>query len=223
MNETPNEDMIDALGLDVPEAPRWVLAAHRTEHCGQHHHHPTGPLWLDETHVDRCRGGWVFANERDAVQEFVEIIRHRGSGIPDAVTLDLIDRLVRCDRLLAVVSIQDAAKAGLNARKVAEGLAMVAKGDAQADKGHYANAIEDYRNAWRHALQLRLQVSLNPDGSRRVQFVGDSSKSYRIGMSTDMVNWESLGTCTADGDGNVEFTDRNAASQPLRFYRAVEQ
>ena len=69
------EDMIDALGLDVPNAPRWVREAHRAEHCGQHHHHPAGPLWLDETHVDRARGGWVFANEKDAVQELVEIIR----------------------------------------------------------------------------------------------------------------------------------------------------
>jgi hypothetical protein len=217
------EDMIDALGLDVPEAPRWVLAAHRTEHCGQHHHHPTGPLWLDETHVDRCRGGWVFANERDAVQELVEIIRFRGSGIPDAVTLDLIDRLVRCDRLLAVVSIQDAAKAGLNPKKVAEDLDMVAKGDAQAGKGQYANAIEHYRDAWRHALQLRLQVSLNPDGSTRVRFVGNGSKFYRIEVSTDMVNWAPVGTCTANDQGDVEFTDANAGNQPLRLYRAVEQ
>ena len=88
---------------------------------------------------------------------------------------------------------------------------MVAKGDREADAGHYANAIEHYRNAWRHALQLQLQVALNPDGSTRLQFVGNSSKSYLIEVSTDMVNWVSLGTCTANGDGDVEFTDPNAA------------
>ena len=40
-------------------------------------------------------------------------------------------------------------------------------------------------------------------------------------MSTDMVNWVSLGTCTADG--NVDFTDSNTATGSLRLYRAVEQ
>jgi len=69
---------------------------------------------------------------------------------------------------------------------------MVAKGDAEAAAGRYVNAIEHYRNAWRHALQLRLQVDLNPDGSTRVQFIGNHSKSYLIEASTDMVNWAPL-------------------------------
>ncbi len=72
-------------------------------------------------------------------------------------------------------------------------------------------------------LQLCLQVSLNPDGSTRVQFVGNNSKSYLIEVSTDLVNWVPLGACTADGEGNVEFTEPKALNQPLRFYRAVEQ
>ncbi len=38
-----------------------------------------------------------------------------------------------------------------------------------------------------------------------------------------MVNWVSLGTCKADSEGNVEFTDANGAQTSLRFYRAVEQ
>ena len=130
---------------------------------------------------------------------------------------------MRCDRLLALVSIQDMAKAGLNARKVAQDYAMVAKGDREADAGHYANAIEHYRNAWRHALQLQLQVSVNSDGSTRLQFVANSTASYLIEVSTDLVNWVSLGTCTADADGEVEFNDPNPANQQVRFYRAVEQ
>ena len=135
----------------------------------------------------------------------------------------MVDRIVKCDRLLALISIQDAANAGLNPKKVAEDLEMVAKGDAEAAKGHYANAIEHYRNAWRHALQLRLQFGLNANGSIWLHFVGNNSKGYRIEMSTDMVNWVPLGSCTADADGNVEFTDTNAAIRSPRFYRAVEQ
>ena len=72
-------------------------------------------------------------------------------------------------------------------------------------------------------LQLRLQVNLNPDGTTRVQFVGNNSQSYRIEVSKDLVKWVSLGACTADPEGNVEFSDPNVAKQPLRFYRAVEQ
>ena len=125
--------------------------------------------------------------------------------------------------MLAVICIQEAVQAGMNPKKVAEDLAMVAKGDAEADKGHYSSAIEHYRNAWRHALQLRTQVSVSPDGATRLQFVGNNSKSYRIEMSTDLVNWVTLGVCTADDQGDVQFTDPSTATQPARFYRAVEQ
>jgi hypothetical protein len=75
----------------------------------------------------------------------------------------------------------------------------------------------------RQVLKLRLQASLNPDGTTRVQFVGNNNQSYRIEVSVDMVKWGLLGTCTADDQGNVEFSDPNVAKQPLRFYRAVEQ
>jgi hypothetical protein len=38
-----------------------------------------------------------------------------------------------------------------------------------------------------------------------------------------MLNWAPVGTCTADSNGDVEFTDSNAANHLVRFYRAVEQ
>jgi hypothetical protein len=179
--------------------------------------------WVDQTHLVPRGGNTAMNEEKLAAKTLADIMDSKGCPVDSAVLQGLIDRIVKCDRLLAVISIQEAAAAGLNPKKVAEDLAMVAKGDAEAEKGQYANAIEHYRNAWRHALQLRLQVSLNPDGSARVQFVGNSSKSYRIEVSTDMMNWALVGNCAADGDGNVEFTDANSASQPLRFYRALEQ
>src|ERR1035437_1525558 len=117
--------------------------------------------------------------EKLAAARLRKIMDSKKCSVDPAVLQGFIDRIVKCDRLLAVISIQDAAKTGLNARKIAEALAMVAKGDEEAAAGHYANAVEPYRNAWRHALQLRLQIGLNPDGTTRVQFVGSSSKSYR--------------------------------------------
>jgi hypothetical protein len=179
--------------------------------------------WIDQTHLHPKRGNPAMNDEKLAVNALCEIRDARNCPVDAAVLQGFIDRIVKCDRLLAIVCIREAAKAGMNPRKVAEDLAMVAKGDRDAAAGHYGNAIEHYRNAWRHALQLRLHVCLNPDGTTRVQFVGNDSKSYRIEMSTDMVNWVPLGLSAADADGNVEFADPNAANQPLRFYRAVEQ
>ena len=179
--------------------------------------------WIDQTHLQPRVGNTAMIEEKLTAGELKGIMEANKCPVDPAVLQGFIDRIVKSDRLLAVISIQDATKAGLSARKVAEALAMVAAGDRAAAAGYYANAIEDYRLAWRHVLQLRLQVSLNADGTTHLQFVGGNSQSYRIEMSTDMVKWASLGTCTADAEGNVEFSDPNVAKQSLRFYRAVEQ
>jgi hypothetical protein len=179
--------------------------------------------WIDQTHLQSKGGNMAMNEEKLAANKLAEIMDSKDCPVAPAVLQGFIDRIVKCDRLLAVLSIQEAANAGLNPRKVEQDLAMVAKGDREADAGHYANAIEHYRNAWRHAIQLRVQVGLNPDGTTRLQFVGNNSKSYLIEVSTDMVTWVPLGTCTANGDADVEFTDPAVASQSVRFYRAVEQ
>jgi poly(3-hydroxybutyrate) depolymerase len=150
------EDMIDALGLDTGGAARWVQQAHRPRHCVGYHHPPGAPLWVDETHVDRRNGEWVFLCERDAVNDLVEITKYKKSQIADATVQDLIERLVRVDHLLAVVSIQDAARAGVSAKKLAKALAEVAKGDQAAAKGSPVLAIEHYRNAWEYVARLEI-------------------------------------------------------------------
>ncbi len=180
-------------------------------------------LWLDQTHISRTSGGLVFFYEKDAVKELQKILSSRKSQIPAATAQDIIDRLIRCDRLLAVVSIQDAAAAGLRPGKVALALAMVAKADGEAAAGHYTSAIEHYRIAWRQALSLHLRVRLNPDRTAQVEFAGNESKSYLIEASSDMVHWAPVGTCTEDADGNVAFTDPHPSAGAVRFYRAVEQ
>jgi hypothetical protein len=161
--------------------------------------------------------------EKLAASRLQAIMESRRCPVDPALLLGFIERIVKCDRLLAVISIREAARAGLNPKKVAEDWAMVAKGDREAAAGHYANAIEHYRNAWRHALHLGLKVVLNSDGSARLQFTGNNSKSYVIEVSTDLVHWTTLGACSADADGNVEFTDSDTGGQAARFYRAVAQ
>jgi hypothetical protein len=175
--------------------------------------------------VDRSRGGWVFANEKEAVQELAEIIRNRRSGIADAVVLNLIDRLVRCDRLLAVVSIQDAAKAGANPKKTAQELLEVAAGDRAAAGGRPAQAIEHYWHAWTRVGPINVATIGNTAGGKmNVQFSGkDASRTYVIQASTNLVDWVTVGLAIADAEGNVTYTDPDSDKHPARFYRVLPQ
>ena len=179
--------------------------------------------WIDQTHLQPKGGNTAMNEEKLAVIKLGEIMDSKQCPVAPARLQGFIERIVKCDRLLAVISIREAAKAGLNPKKAAQDLATVAQGDREAAAGHYAQAIEHYRNAWRHALQLQLQIGLNPDGTTRVRFVGDDGKSYGIEVSADMVKWELLGISRADAEGNVEFTDPNVTNQSLRFYRAFER
>jgi hypothetical protein len=179
--------------------------------------------WIDQNHLWAAGGDTVINEEKLAVNKLREIMDSKKCPVDPAILQGFIDRLVGADRLLAMISIQDATAAGLNANKIAEDLREVAKGDAEVAAGRYTNGIEHYRNAWRHALQLRLQVNGAAKGGGQLQFVANNSKSYLVQMSTDLVNWVPLGTCTADFAGNVRFTDPGAANQRARFYRVAQQ
>jgi len=62
-----------------------------------------------------------------------------------------------------------------------------------------------------------------PDGQMQMQFSGTAGQVYQIQASTNLGNWTTVGTATADANGNISFTDPNAASYPNRFYRVVPQ
>jgi hypothetical protein len=142
------EDMIDALGLDNPQAPPWVHDAHRSPHCWNHHRHPRIPLWIDETHLNRDGAWWVFSQEKDTVKDLLEIMRSKKSTVPDATAQNLIDRIVKCDRLLAVVSNHDAASTGAKPKRLDQALNELRQGDQDAAAGRPAQAIEHYWRAW---------------------------------------------------------------------------
>ena len=84
--------------------------------------------------------------EKLAVSKLKEIMDAKKCPVTPAVLQGFINRIVKCDRLLAIVSIQDAARR-VEPEESRAGLAMVAKGDQEAATGRYANAIEHYRNA----------------------------------------------------------------------------
>jgi hypothetical protein len=166
----------------------------------------------------------VFFYEKGTVSELQEIIRNRRSQIPDATAQNLIDRLVKCDRLLAMVSIQDAAAAGTNPRRISENLQEVRRGDQDAAAGRPTQAIQHYWNAWSHGVQIHVCARPDPrGGNMHLQFLGDAAQVYVIQASTNLVDWVTVGTATPDAQGDVNFTDPDAGNYPARFYRVVEQ
>jgi len=111
-------------------------------------------LWVDQMHVDPANGGMVFLDEQAAVAELLDIICYRQSRIPDGPLQDLINRLVKCDRALAMVSIQDATATGANPNKIKQALQQVAVGDNQAAHGKPVQAIQHYLAAWSKVVNL---------------------------------------------------------------------
>jgi hypothetical protein len=56
-----------------------------------------------------------------------------------------------------------------------------------------------------------------------LQAAGAAGESFDFQASTNLVNWQDLGTNTADSNGLVQFLDTNAPLFPNRFYLANPQ
>jgi uncharacterized repeat protein (TIGR02543 family) len=108
-------------------------------------------LLVDETHVDPKHGKKVFNEEKEAVVKLAELIKDKKCKIPDATLQGFINRLVSADRALASVAIKDAIGMGGDAKKIDKANKELGKGDAKAADNKFADAIEHYRKAWKHA------------------------------------------------------------------------
>ncbi len=93
------------------------------------------PVAGPEAHGVRQTGGEVFDQEKNVVICLTNLIDWGGSGIPGPTLQNLVDRLVRADRLLAVVSIQEAVLAGVSPVIISNALVYVARGDEAAIGG----------------------------------------------------------------------------------------
>ncbi len=119
-------------------------------------------LWVDATHVDPQNGGQVFSNEQDAVAQLQKLSNshsdwghnHDDKGGNNDGASEQIDRLVKCDRLLASVSVADAISGGGDPAKIAQAKKEIMQGDASAAKGKPADAIQHYWNAWALTVNL---------------------------------------------------------------------
>jgi hypothetical protein len=61
------------------------------------------------------------------------------------------------------------------------------------------------------------------NGSFLLQAVGAAGENFDFQASTNLVNWQDLGTTNADSNGLVQFLDTNAPLFPYRFYQTNPQ
>ena len=105
----------------------------------------------DETHFKKGEGSKVFRQHQRAVRKLAQWMKRERNPELDAVMQNIIGRLLRSDRLLASVAIQDAVDAEGQATRIARAQIDLAKGDLAALRGREAQAIARYRSAWQHA------------------------------------------------------------------------
>jgi len=114
-------------------------------------------LWVDTIRLDPKHGNKVFDKEKDAVHKLMELIDKKDTPQPvkDACQA-VIEKLVKADKILADTAYADA-KALPPDPKVSKELAKADKEFAKAleelAKGKFADAIEHYGNAWKHAQE----------------------------------------------------------------------
>ena len=70
------------------------------------------------------------------------------------------------------------------------------------------------------SIAARLAILPLPDGQDRLQIQGLSDRAYIIQGSANLTDWVSVSTNVSD-NGTVQWTDPQAASFPMRFYRAI--
>ena len=187
--------------------------------------------WLDQRHVVCGKpGAEVFDQEKNVVVCLTNLIDWGGSGIPGPTLQNLVDRLVRADRLLAIVSIQEAVLAGVSPVIISNALVYVARGDEAAIGGQAsgpdpASAIAWYKKAW--ALTCRVcppVVTPQPGGKMQILFYGVPGQKYLVQGSTDMVTWVTLNPTAPivmGTSGCATYLDKNAARYSRQFYRIL--
>ncbi len=178
--------------------------------------------WIDQTHLDRGKGKKVFDEDWETANK-LEQMPEPENELPDDWLRELAQRLAQADRLLAWLAIQEARAAGLSAKKIAEDLRELSRGDRDYDRGESGLGVEHYRIAWAHAVHLQTpKIDFRP-GLVQMQFIGLPRQTYDLQASTNLIDWETLGTSAADPDGVVQFSDPAIKFSPARFYRIQQE
>ncbi|MCX6924303.1 MAG: HYR domain-containing protein, partial [Verrucomicrobia bacterium] len=179
-----------------------------------------GEMWLDQTHLAKRLGARVFQDDRAAVQVLGELLGNRHRGGSSYPTLPgLIERILKADRLLAVVAIQEAS--GADGWRLDQARYAVAQGDQDAGNASYAVALQHYLDAWQIAIRLTIKVGGRVvDGRLRLELPAMPGERYQIEASTNLDTWVTVGTTTAGEDGWVRFDPVSGGHGQAQFYRA---
>jgi hypothetical protein len=71
------------------------------------------------------------------------------------------------------------------------------------------------------AAPLNLSFTRDASGTVRTTWRGTPGTTYRVEVSSDLHNWSTLTSLTADGTGLFELVETTGADIPVRFYRAA--
>jgi hypothetical protein len=110
-------------------------------------------LWIDPAHPQPKSGASVFNQEKDTVTKLTSLAGDKHSKVPAATLQGFVGRLVQADAVLALVAINEAFAAKVDPKRIAQANQELATGNRLAVKGKPESAIEQYRNAWSHALK----------------------------------------------------------------------
>jgi hypothetical protein len=179
-------------------------------------------LWVDQTHLERKHGDRAIQEEKETVRKLCDLAKDKKSTVPSEVLAGFIDRITAADRLLAAVAIADATAAGAAKKKLEHANKELAKGDADVANPKCGDGIEDYKQAWKLATRAKLTGAIHLRGGRlELEILGEPGETYLIQVSTNLADWVTLGTRTADRDGVVRVEEPSPSRLPVQFYRIV--
>ena len=115
-----------------------------------------GPIYLYAEH-----GNQVFNHEKHAVKELMKVVKDEVTDAAEAAAIAAIADLVAADRILAETALEEARNTPVNdPKKEAKVLKEIeksenelAKAQDELDEGRPDKAINQYRKAWKHAIQ----------------------------------------------------------------------
>lgn len=114
-------------------------------------------LWADDSHLT-AQGQKVFEEEAQAVRELEEQFRRAPASLSAALEAQA-DVLVKVDRALAQVEVDEATAAGADARRLADASADILEGDRTLVRKDGDDAIRRYKDAWQDAEQALRQLT----------------------------------------------------------------
>jgi hypothetical protein len=110
--------------------------------------------WLDDNHLDAQTGAALFNFEK----QIVPTLKRIAAKAPRPILTNQLARLVRANRLLAEIAVDEAQRDGGPPAKIAALRKVIAQGDLDGASQRLRISVGRYQNAWKRAVRLRMQA-----------------------------------------------------------------